>query len=316
MQDGEVAGGGLESEQLKARVLWFAFMGGMTQAEIALRLGITRLRVNRIIGQSRQDGSVSVELRVPLAGCVALEQELVRAWGLKDASVIPSMPDYDQTRRVVGESASAMLDRLLTDGLSIGVGWGATLSIAIGRLRQRRHAKSWVVALLGGLTRASGINTFEVSTELSRLLGAACYYMAAPIYCPDEQSREALMSHYGLAEVMRLAGEVDVALVSCGDLSDRSLLAATSTVAEAVDDLRRAGAVGDLLGTFLDADGRPVDHPLNRRVLALAPARLGAVGESILTVAGTHKVEITRAILRQRYVNRLVVDEETARLLV
>ena len=34
-----------------------------------------------------------------------------------------------------------------------------------------------------------------------------------------------------------------------------------------------AGAVGDLLCTFLDADGRPVDHPLNRRVVGLPRRR-------------------------------------------
>ncbi|SNB68227.1 DNA-binding transcriptional regulator LsrR, DeoR family [Arboricoccus pini] len=307
---------GIEAERIKARVLWYSFMGAMTQQEIAERLGITRLRVNRIIGQARQDGSVAIDIRVPLASCIELEQRLIKRYELKEATVVPSMADYQQTRRVVGETAGFALDRLLEDGRSIGVGWGTTLSIAIRGLRPRRLQKSWVVALMGGLTRGSGTNTFEVSTELSRALSASCYYLAAPIYCPDEQSRDSLLSHYGLSEVIRLASEVDVALVSCGDLSKRSNLVMTPIVESHLPELHEAGAVGDILGTFIDADGRPVNHPLNRRVLALTPAGLGGIKDAILTAAGTHKHAITRAILQGRFINRLIVDEETALLLL
>ena len=49
---------------------------------------------------------------------------------------------------------------------------------------------------MGGLTRGSGINTFEVATEFARVLGADCYYVAAPIYPPSVESRETLLTHY------------------------------------------------------------------------------------------------------------------------
>ena len=38
---------------------------------------------------------------------------------------------------------------------------------------------------MGGLTRGAGTNTFEVATEFARLIGADCYYVASPIYCPS-----------------------------------------------------------------------------------------------------------------------------------
>jgi DNA-binding transcriptional regulator LsrR (DeoR family) len=168
---------------------------------------------------------------------------------------------------------------------------------------------------MGGLTRGSGTNTFEVSTELARRIGAECYYMAAPIYCPSEDSRQVLLTHYGLAEVMRRTGEIELAILSCGDLSDRSELIVTQIVQENLASLIQAGAVGDLLGTFLDAHGRPIDHPLNRCVMAVAPAELKRVKISILASGGVHKAPVIRAILDAGYVNRLVTDVGAARAL-
>lgn len=305
------AAGGDAETQLQARAAWYYYMGNMTQQEIADRLGLTRLRVNRLIGQARTDGLVRIDIRVPLADCVELEEKLKARFGLDDVSIVPTVPDQDALQQAIGEAAGAMLDPLLKDGAGLGVGWGRTLRAAVRRLTPRRFANSWVATLMGGLTRGSGTNTFEVATEFARVLGAECYYLAAPIYLPSTESRSTLLTHYGLAEVMRRAREGQVALTTAGDLTSRSLLAATHIVSECIPELRRAGAVGDLLGTFLDADGRPVDHPLNSRVMALPPAHLQAYPISILACGGGEKLPIARAILRAGYVRRLVTDAAT-----
>lgn len=297
---------------LLARVAWYYYIGGMTQQEIADRLGLTRLRVNRMVGQARAEGLVRIDVKMPLASCVALEERLKDELGLEAVTVIPTLPDPDALQQAIGEAAGIMLDPLLKDGNGLGVGWGRTLRAAVRRLTPRRHPASWVAALMGGLTRGSGTNTFEVATEFARSLGADCYYVAAPIYCPSTESRSTLLTHYGLAEVMRRAREGHVAMVSCGDLTSRSLLASTHIVAEAIEALKRAGAVGDLLGTFLDAQGRPVAHPLNDRVMALPPEELKSYPTSILASGGGEKLPIIRAILRAGYVRRLVTDEATA----
>ena len=299
-----------------ARVAWFYYEGNLTQQQIADRLGLSRLRVNRMLAQARADGSVQVQLRHPLAECVALEAALVARYGLDEAAVVPDVLDYAERQRVVGEAAGVMLDRLLQDGQSVGVGWGRTLRASLHRVRARTHFTGGVVSLMGGLTRGSGTNTFEVSTRLAETLSAECWYLAAPIYCPSEASRDALLTHSGLSAVLKRAREVSVALVSCGDFSEHSLLAGTPTVAEYEAELRVAGAVGDVLGTFLDADGVPVVHALNRRVMALSPADLQRVPTSILASGGLNKAAVIRAILRAGIVRRLVTDEAVAQALV
>jgi len=311
LQDPPPPSPGDADAQLQARVAWYYYIGGMTQQEIGDRLGLTRLRVNRLVGQARTDGTVRIDVRLPLASCVALEERLKTRLGLDDVAIVPTVPDPDAQQQAIGEAAGRLLDPLLKDGIGLAVGWGRTLRAAAHRLTPRRFPASWVTALMGGLTRGSGINTFEVATEFARVLSAECYYVAAPIYCPSTESRSTLLTHYGLAEVMRRAREGQIALVACGDLTPRSLLASTHIVSECVPELRRAGAVGDLLGTFLDADGRPIAHPLNGRVMAVSPAELKAYPISILASGGSEKLPVVRAIVRAGYVRRLVTDEAT-----
>ncbi len=54
-----------DDEQLRVRVAWLYFMEGLTQADIAGKLGITRLRANRLLGEARESGLVSIQVNSP-----------------------------------------------------------------------------------------------------------------------------------------------------------------------------------------------------------------------------------------------------------
>ncbi|WP_337270383.1 sugar-binding transcriptional regulator [Oryzifoliimicrobium ureilyticus] len=306
----------ITAQQVRARVAWLYFIGGLTQQEIADQLGLTRLRVNKTLGQIRSDGSVVVDIRLPMADCIDLEHRLEERFGLEGACVTPTLPDDAENQRAIGETAGALLDGLLQNGMGLGVGWGKTLTAGLKRLTPRTLPESWVTSIMGGLTRGSGSSTFEVATGYARAISAECWYLTAPLYFPTAQSREALLSHHGIRDTMRRATSVDIALVSCGDMTPRSLLVQTPTVSENLATLLEAGAIGDLLGVFLDAEGKPVDHPLNERVLSLSLQNLKAVRHSILASGGSYKLNIIRAILRSGYVKQLVTDQNCAAALL
>ncbi len=310
--DGSLPEGG----ELTARAVWYYYVGGMTQQQVAEKLGLTRLRVNRIIGQARADGLVRFDIRMPIAGCIALAEALRERFGLAEAVVVPALDSVEETQRAVGEAAGTLLDTMLRPGVDLGLGWGRTLWAGVRNLTARRLADADVVTLMGSLTRGSGINTIGVATAVANRIAAECHYLAAPIYCPSTDIRAALLSHPGLEEVLARASAVDIAMISAGDLSSRSILASTSIVAHELEGLRRAGAVGDVLGTFLDVDGRPVDHSLRERVVGLSPDTFAAIPVRILASGGLHKHPIIRATLLGPTVTHLVTDEAVARRLL
>ena len=141
-----------EEDQTQVRVAWLYHMEGLTQAEVAERLKITRLRVNRLLFEARANGVVNISLNSPLVDCVRLERALARDWGLKDAVVVPTPQQLDLVPPIIGRAAGEYLGRLF-DKLrprGFGVGWGATLRETIRHVRTSRHPKLVVSSMMGG----------------------------------------------------------------------------------------------------------------------------------------------------------------------
>ena len=309
--------GDLATEHLHARVVWYYYVGSLTQQEIADRLQLTRLRVNRIIGQARASGAVHIEIRMPLAASVALEEAMKERYQLRDVVIVPTVADLDQQKRVIGEAAGLMLDGLLKSGQRIGVGWGRTLLGAPRKIQRSHLERMHVVAFMGQPDVRLASETFETASELARVLSADCSHMPSLLYYPDEASFTAMANHEPLAFVLKAARAADIGLVTCGDLSDRqTILAATSITSAEVNALHECGAIGEVLGTFIGADGLPVSHGLNQRIMAISPDDLKALPESILAAGAAYKVPTIRAILSRGYVKRLVTDEASAEALL
>lgn len=306
----------LDEIQLQARAAWFYYIGGLTQQDVANRLGITRLRVNRIIGQARADGLVHIDIRLPLASCVALEQAIKARYGLEAVSVVPALEDADAQAQIVGEAAGVVLQPLLQDGIRLGIGLGRSLRATVRRLKVTRMPRARVTALTGGLVNGSDHNSFDVCAEFVRTIGGTCSYITAPIYCPSAAVRDELAGHGGIADALGHARACDIAVISCGPIERNSILDHHPEFGRLRDSLRAAGAVGELLGTWLDASGGIVDHPLNACVIALRPPELKAVPRSILVASGLQKLPIARAVLRGGFVNTLVTDEAVASALL
>lgn len=301
----------------RTRVAWFYFVGGLTQQEIASRMDMTRLKVNKIIGQIRDQGAVQIDLTLPLTDCIDLAERLAQRYGLAGALVVPDLPDPLEQKRVIGEAAGVMAGALI-DGkdLGIGVSTGRTLSFAVRKLVTRPHPDSWVVGLTGGVTRSSGTNSFEVATSFARRLDIECHYLTAPLYCASPEGREMLLLLDELTDVLARTEIADLGITSCGWLSEETTLGQIRVVKDQMEEILKRGAVGEFLGCFLDAQGRPIDHFLNESLIALAPEKLKLKPMSILASGGVEKVQIIRAILRAGYVNRLATNEAVARALL
>jgi DNA-binding transcriptional regulator LsrR (DeoR family) len=305
-----------DDEQLRVRVAWLYFMEGLTQGDIATRLGITRLRANRLLGEARQSGLVNIQVNARLSECVALERELVAATGLKDAVIVPTPADVEQIAPMIGRATADYLARHLGENRAraLGIGWGGTLRETVRHLASANLRDLSINSMMGGLTRGSELNTFEIASEFARRVNAQCNYLAAPIYSGSPKSRDTILAQDVFRETFQRLAAIDVALMSVGDLSRRSLLIRYGLPRDVtVDSLRDSGAVGDIMGTFLDAAGEPIRHPVNRRVIALPIDMLRKIDTVIVASGGLNKIAVLAAILRGRLCNVLIADEASAR---
>ncbi len=301
------------SEDTKTRVAWLYYVEGLTQDEVAAKVGLNRSRVLRILSAARQDGTVQIRVTTRLSRCVELERALETRWGITQAIVVPSPQDETQLPQIIGAEAGALISQTIAANMTIGLGWGKTLSAAAPTIVPRQLEGGRVVSLLGGLTRVSEQNPSEFAWRVASRLGAECYIMAGPVFAPDPATRDALANHTGMSDIFQRARSLDMAVVSVGDLTPRSVFSEYGLLSrEELASLERAGAIGDVLCHFVDAEGNIVDHPVNKRVLAVNPVDLRGTRNIILASGGWQKLGVIMAGLRLLKPTVLIVDDLVA----
>ena len=302
---------------IRTRAAWLYFMEGMTQDSVAQTLGITRARVLRMLQTAREDGTVQIRVTAPLRQCVELERKLEREYGLERAIVIPKPQDDSKTGAIIGAATGAHLESELNDGMTIGLGWGRTLSSSLPYISPRAFNRMIVVSLIGGLTRAAQFNPSEFAWRFADRLGAECYMLAAPVFAPDPDTREALMRHPGISEVFNRAQKLDLAIVSVGDLSPNSTMSRYGLLdRDDVAGLLKAGAVGDILCRFIDGSGQVLSYPLNDLVISAAPKTLHGARRIILSSGGWEKAPAIKSALRILEPEVLITDSAVAETLL
>lgn len=301
-------------EQLATRAAWLYFVAENTQAQIGKKLGLTRVRVNRLLAYARKLGLVQVKITGRLASSIRLEDELKSRFGLEDAVVVPSAQEGEKLRAVIAAAAGHYLGQHLRDGMSVGVGWGQTLRHSLSFVPHKTYKRLSVVSLIGGLTHSSAVNPHETASHLADIVGGQCYYFAGPAFTDTADTRTVLMNQPMLRDVFERGRTVDLAFLSVGEMSKQSTMARLGLITQdEVESLINAGALGDLCSHWLNSKGENVDHPLNARAVALPPEHLRKVPHVVLVSGGKSKVPMIHAVISAKFANRLVTDENTAR---
>ncbi|MET0172852.1 MAG: sugar-binding transcriptional regulator [Agrobacterium vaccinii] len=302
-------------QQSMVRASWLYHVEGLTQAQIAERMLLTRRRVNELLAAALDQGIVRISFNSPLTENVELEAELRQRFDLSDAVVVPTPSDKSQIATVIGRAAAMFLERFIqaSEPRALGVGWGATLRETAHHMAPANVPDVKVRSMMGGLTRGSEINTFEIVRSFAKVMNAECHYLAAPIYADSPDSRDAILAQPFFDSLLAEATAVDVSILSVGDVSPESLQVRYGLpTGTDVSELIAAGAVGDLLGRYLNHAGHEVDHPLNRQVISPSISQYQKIPTRIIASGGDHKKEILKSCLVAGLATTLITDAENA----
>ncbi len=306
-----------DETSMATRAAWLHYAGGLTQAEVAKRLGLTSLKAHRLIMKANQEGLVKIYIDGEVSECVKLEQVLLTRYGLDYCEVVPDFDPNELPLKALGISGAEFLKREIEHGGGklIGMGHGRTLAACVEFLPRIAPNGVRFVSLLGGLTRKFSANPHDVIHRLAERTGAEAYVMPVPFFANTVEDRNILFSQRGVREIFELAAGADLLMVGIGTAEMEASLVATGMIERSeIEEVKRAGGVGELLGHFFDADGKPVDTPLSDRTFTLGREQLA--GRRIVAVAGGRiKYAALRAVLAGGMLNGLITDEATARAL-
>ncbi|KQY42394.1 sugar-binding transcriptional regulator [Rhizobium sp. Root483D2] len=305
-------------DSLAVRAAWLHYVGGLTQAEVAARLGIPNVKAHRLIMWANQNGVVKFSIHGDVTECVAIETRIAELFGLDYCEVLPDLYDKSLLMRALGVAGAEFLQREIKNLQSqvIGIGNGRTLAAAIAAMPTMDAGDVRFVSLLGGLTRNYAANPHDVMHRLAEKTGAVSYVMPVPFFANSVEDREVLLSQRGVRHVFDLAARADLMLIGIGTAElDSQLVVSQMIEVPEMQDVRDHGGVGEMLGHFFDADGKPVETTLGERTLS--PSLESMKARRIVAIAGgPGKIPAIRSALLSGCLSGLIIDEQTASALV
>jgi deoxyribonucleoside regulator len=315
-----------EDVRLAFRAATLYYLDGLTQAEIAARLGVSRPTAGRLVARAKAKGLVRIEVVVPPDMRDDLhaeeERELESRFGLTEAVVAGHGVDVGAPGRPaafasVGRAAAALLMRRLAPDDVLGFTWGPEQVAVATALTPGVASCRAVVQLDGAMSTAA----YQTGTELilsrcADMLRANTIRLPAPLYA-DPSTVVSMRSDSLISRTLEAGRRADAMLFGVGAVSTSTTLFEGSFLdTRMLDELVSLGAVGEIGGRFFDAAGTPVDTELQQRAVSVPLEDIRACGKAILISSGTAKHHATLAALRGQLARLLVCDIDCARWLL
>ncbi|MGC6404904.1 transcriptional regulator LsrR [Bisgaard Taxon 45] len=303
----------MSEEELLARIAWFYYHDNLTQGEIGDKLGLPRLKVSRLLEKGRQQGIIKVQINSRFTGCLELEEALKEHFQLKHIRILPALEKNEINQRL-GIGAAQMLMSMLKPNQLLAIGFGETIMQTIKHSNEfitHNHLK--LITLSGGVgPYMKGIGQLDGSCSVS--------IIPAPLRASSIEAAKLFKREACVRDIMLAACHADAAIVGIGATRQKgqATLLRTGYITEEKQRLiREQGAVGDILGYFMQKDGRlQPDMPLHEELISVTLDNLKKIPNVIGIAGGEEKVEAILSALYGQHINSLVTEEKTARMML
>lgn len=305
-------------QSLMVRAAWLHYVGGLTQAAVAKKLGVPSVKAHRMIAKAVADGLVKVSIDGDIVDCIELESELCQKYGLNICEVAPDLGEEGLPLRTLAQAGGSFIGRQLDQKYHkiVGFGHGRTLAAAVRFMPHVDANGTRFVSLLGGLTRNFSANPHDVMHLIAEKTRAQAHVMPVPFFANTTEDRKVLLAQNGVKDVFAMAEDATLKIVGIGTVDEGTQLVQSGMIEpEEIRQVVDQGGVGELLGHFFDKNGALLETNLTSRTLAASLAN--QPGNQIVALAGgEEKIEPIKAVLQSGQLSGLITDERTARRLL
>lgn len=296
------------------------YIDGMLQSQIARMVGVSQAKVSRMLAVARERGLVRITIPEFDPRDIELEQALCTQFKLDAAVVVRQMAGQSTAdlRNTLGYFAAPIVTAWMTSNLTVALAGGRTLQSLTDAMCQRPGpARLVLVQAMGNVDATPGsYDASEIIRRLAQSWSSSYWALNTPAPAPSVAVARQLLALKDVREVFDRLSTADFALVGVGNLENSVFLERGILKPRDIEMLRQAGAVGEILGRFFDASGRECSTPLRDQIISLPLEKLRRIPQVVGVVAGSDRTEAIRAAIRGGLLKSLVIDDDTARLLL
>jgi DNA-binding transcriptional regulator LsrR (DeoR family) len=299
--------------ELLAQVASMYYEEDMTQTEIAETLGVSRVKVYRLLRQARDARIVQINIDWPVKRDTTLESALKVTFGLKDALVLKVA--HQQTLHQLGYLGARYLESLLKDRSTLAICLGRSTYEVINAIRPDFQANVQVAQAIGALPQAfEQYDSSALARQLAEKLGGQAMYLNSPLMADTVQAASIIRRQRDVHQALAVARSADIALVGIGNLDARNsgFVRAGFLSSSELQDLTSRGAVGDIAWHIFTETGDLFPCDFNERVIGISLEELGQIPTTIAVAAGIDKARAILGALRTGVINVLCTDDRTA----
>jgi len=285
------------------------------QRQISEMLGISIATVSRILSEALNSGLIEVKIVDIERKTTELTRAMKNIYGLRDAIIVatPGSSNADYLKKLLGKAACDYLMEAVLPGAKIGIGPGSTMFEFVEAIDPRQFRSGLtLIPLMGGWSIGGLVY------EVNRLLIAAalklhCDFLLMP--CPallsSEELKNVLLREPLIEEILNKWDSLDIAVFSLGGEVEASSYPQLRKSEVFLADVKKEGAVGDILGRFIDKSGRVLDNTINKRIVSISMEKLQNIPVRIGIAGGSSKIRVLHAALKTGIVNVIVSDSIT-----
>jgi len=323
--DRDYAGRNKLEEILIRQVAFLYHDRGITQQKIADKFSLSKMAVSRMLQRAKELGIVRTIVSLPFELNKGLQQQIKRKYELKEVIVAkkPVVKDKSNLHNLQDDAASirALLGKVCAfymgisplDNYVLGVGVGKTIGQVVENLVPMRTKNLHVVQLMGGLASVGEQNPFTIVQEICRKLQAKGTYFTSFAVVENEEIKNSIFNSSMGRQVKDMWRKCRKVLFGVGAIEKGTLLSPKLVSVKELKEIKKSGAVGDILGHCFDKDGNFVDTDLEKRLVSIPVDMLKNIPERVAVAGGEYKTQAIQGLLRSGLVTGLVTDEATAR---
>ncbi len=303
----------IEKKRILTKIAELYYIENQTQQKIADRLNISRTKVSRYLDRAKKEKIVEIKINPQEGDYSNLENSIEKKFDIKECVVVPTYGNMEETLKAMADPLNDLLERILENGSSLGIGWGNSLKGISDYIDVRDKSGIKVIPVIGGLGKTgTGVHTNSVARNIAERLGGVSYMMHSPAVLDTKEIKEIVEKDSNTREVIKLTEKIDIAMVGLSDIGQNSTLIKTGSFSsEEFKYLESLGVVGDINLIFIDENGEPVPNKIDERIVRISPERLKKVKKVIGVAFGKRKLKVILGALRGGFLDILFTDEET-----
>lgn len=300
---------------------------GLSQAEIAKRLGTSRASIGRALKAAQEQGFVRIVFDFPSEShfSIDLERQLENKLNMKEVIVSEDQSE-DNINFPLADEAALFLARTIKSRYSIGLTWGGTMKSIIDAFDRNDFRKDLkvsqieIVPLTGtAIPATANIEDLRLTyssllaSKLAEILKGISYPFPAPLYVRNKTVKDILLEEPKIQSALKRGEHCDMAVFGVGLIAEHSSITALDPdLSSSILKLAQSGAIGEIMGHPFDEHGNLVPNEISDRIIGISLDHLKQIPQRVAVAYGKEKVQAIYAVCKYGLANTLITDAQTA----